>query len=314
MAKKKPATVSASATDEEQKRTIDPDNPAAVLDRFPDSLDEDAVKKEIPGYIKELQSHFGLDEYEVILLFDEADEISTWHSDKIYSAANRVQDKDILLIIHSLGGRIEPAYLISKTCKRLSKNKFSVAIPRKAKSAATLISLGADEIHMGFMSELGPIDPQIGGLPALGMQNALHVLADLSCKYPDSSDMLSKYLSEKLDLRLLGYFERVTESAVQYADRLLANRSFPEGRTSSQLAKHFVNHYKDHGFVIDIDEATQYLGDDIIKCNESEYRFANAVHEMLDFLDFCVRRALKRSFDFVGSVDTGLRTFQIKKS
>gem|GEM_PF-6064967 len=33
--------------------------------------------------------------------------------------------------------------------------------------------------------------------------------------------MLAKYLSYKLDLRILGYFERVTESAVQYAQRLL---------------------------------------------------------------------------------------------
>jgi len=38
-------------------------------------------------------------------------------------------------------------------------DKFSVIIPYKAHSAATMISLGADEIVMSDLSELSPIDP-----------------------------------------------------------------------------------------------------------------------------------------------------------
>ena len=34
-------------------------------------------------------------------------------------------------------------------------------VPNMAKSAGTLIALGADRIVMGYCSELGPIDPQI---------------------------------------------------------------------------------------------------------------------------------------------------------
>ena len=36
---------------------------------------------------------------------------------------------------------------------------FSVLVPYKAHSAATMIALGADEIVMSDMSELSPIDP-----------------------------------------------------------------------------------------------------------------------------------------------------------
>jgi hypothetical protein len=36
-----------------------------------------------------------------------------------------------------------------------------VIVPDSAKSAATLIAIGADEIVMGYCSELGPIDPQV---------------------------------------------------------------------------------------------------------------------------------------------------------
>jgi hypothetical protein len=210
------------------------------------------------------------------------------------------------LIIHSRGGHVEPAYLISKTCKRLSKNKFIVAVPRKAKSAATLVALGADEIHMGLMSELGPIDPQIQGLPALGMQNALSLLADLSCKYPGGSDMLGKYLSEKLDLNVLGYFTRVTQSATQYAERLLDGKSFPNAKTPKDLGDHFVNHYKDHSFVIDADEAEKLLGAKIVQQNSEEYRFANAVYESLDLIQFVIGVYIKKEFDYVGSLGSGL--------
>ena len=38
-------------------------------------------------------------------------------------------------------------------------NKFSVIIPYKAHSSATMISLGADEIVMSDLSEISPIDP-----------------------------------------------------------------------------------------------------------------------------------------------------------
>ena len=36
---------------------------------------------------------------------------------------------------------------------------FSVLVPYKARSAATMIALGADEIVMSDLSELSPIDP-----------------------------------------------------------------------------------------------------------------------------------------------------------
>ena len=40
-------------------------------------------------------------------------------------------------------------------------NKISVLVPSRAYSAATLFSLGADEIVMGPFGQLGPIDPKV---------------------------------------------------------------------------------------------------------------------------------------------------------
>lgn len=269
--------------------------------------DETLIKSELAKHILKIQQENKLSQYELILLYDETSSITSYHSNRIYEAASRNNcKKDILLLLHSSGGRIEPGYLISKTCKRLAKSKFVVAVPRRAKSAATLISLGADEIHMGLMSELGPIDPQFGGYPALVLSGALQTLADLACRFPGSSDMLSKYLTQNLSLRDLGYFERINESAVQYAERLLTNRELPSPHTSTSLADHFVNHYKDHGFVIDFDEASTLLGPNIVKHATTEYNFANQLYSFFDFASFLFSWIKKKDFCFVGAVSDGL--------
>jgi hypothetical protein len=292
--------------------TVDPSEIGSVMTAVRKGAD-DEIEMALSAHINALAVKHGVQDYKILFLFDEHDEISNWHANRIYSAANNGEQKNIFLLIQSSGGSIEPAYLISKTCARLAKEKFVVGVPRKAKSAATLISLGAHEIHMGLMSELGPIDPQFGGFPALAMQNALRLLADLSCKFPGSSEMLGRFLSEKLDLRILGYFDRINESAVQYAERLLEGKPLPSNQTPKTLSDHFVNHYKNHGFVIDADEAEKLLGDKIVRQNTAEYRFANEVHESLDLLKFFIDFVAKKEFEYVGDVQTGL-SLRKKKS
>ncbi len=67
----------------------------------------------------------------------------------------------IALFIFSQGGdTIVPLRLINLI--REFCEKFTVIIPYKAHSAATLVALGADTILMGPLSELSPIDPSIG--------------------------------------------------------------------------------------------------------------------------------------------------------
>lgn len=239
-------------------KTYDLSNRGELFALIKDEQDDSEITKHLGNHLQKMVEKHGLTKYRVVILHDTYFSIGQWHSNRIYNAISDVSKKsDILMILVSDGGKIEPAYLISKACKRLSKSKFVVAIPRRAKSAATLISLGANEIHMGLLSELGPIDPQIGGFPALGLANALEKIATLSSKFPDTAEMFAKYLTANLDIKDLGYFERINESAVQYAQRLLEGKSLPDGKTAESLAEHLTNHYKDHSFVIDGDEASR---------------------------------------------------------
>jgi Periplasmic serine proteases (ClpP class) len=68
---------------------------------------------------------------------------------------------NIDLLIQSGGGDGNAAEKIIEMCRAHSKKRFRVIVPNMAKSAATLITFGADEIIMGYLSELGPIDAQI---------------------------------------------------------------------------------------------------------------------------------------------------------
>lgn len=248
------------------------------------------------------------DKYLVLFLYDENNSIDENMADKIYDAIPKDNHKPILMILHSRGGQVEPAYLISKACQEHSNN-FIVVIPRRAKSAATLISLGANEIHMGSMSELGPIDPQIGKLPALSISSSLRTIAKVVTEYPDSSTMFSKYLGEKLDLRILGYFERVSESAKQYAIRLLKDKKTP--KSTQDIANDLVYEYKDHSFVIDREEAKKYFGN-IIKSNTEEYSLANDIHKFMSMLNMLLELIKKQKIAIVGKYDN-LTAFSVEK-
>jgi hypothetical protein len=216
-------------------------------------------------------------------------------------------------LIHSGGGRIEPAYLISKCCKSFSGQGFVVSVPRFAKSAATLIALGADEIHMGVVSGLGPIDPQVGNYPALGLGSAINYIAALCKQYPDAKEMLAQYLSASLNMHDLGYLERVSESAAQYAERLLSGKEFPEGQTASKIARRFVYGYKDHGFVIDRDEAVTILGNKIVKFDTPEYQLGSQIHEYLDNVNIGCRLWKEHFCKVLGALDDGLMMWEEPK-
>ncbi|OFE13009.1 hypothetical protein PHACT_07540 [Pseudohongiella acticola] len=298
----------------EEEKTYNLHDWGDVVALFRDELNDEQIKSHVAKHIESLISDSKMDKYRVVFLFDDWHSISPYHSNQIYKAVSDLNKKsDILLVLQSGGGKIEPAYLVSKSCKRLCKSKFVVAIPRRAKSAATLLSLGASELHMGLLSELGPIDPQFGGFPASGLANAMEKIAEMSSKFPKASDMFAKYLTDNLDIKDLGYFERINESAVQYAERLLRGKKLPDSWDEERLAHHLTNHYKDHGFVIDSDEASTLLGKSVIKENTPEYEFGNRIYEFLDFLDFAYGALRNKRIRYVGSVVNGLDSFEEPK-
>lgn len=306
-----PAEGNTENPSKEVEKEINLDNFKELIDLVFSEKDISKLRDFFFNHIRKIIArHEIAKKYLVLFLYDDVNSINEKMTDKIYAAIPEENKKPILLIVHSKGGEVEPAYLISKTCKENSP-QFSIAIPRRAKSAATLISLGANEIHMGSMSELGPIDPQFGSLPALGLGSSLETIAKVVTEYPKSSGMFAEYLDKQLNLRILGYFERVSESAKQYAQRLLADKKLP--MEIQEVAHAFVYEYKDHSFVIDKEEARKYLGD-MIKVNTPEYQLANDIHKFMSNLNWVSGLIRKKNLEIVGSYkDFGISDIEKEK-
>lgn len=70
--------------------------------------------------------------------------------------------KGLALMVSSPGGDGLAAERIVNTCRAYSgTGDYWAIVPGRAKSAATIVCMGASKIFMGAPSELGPVDPQI---------------------------------------------------------------------------------------------------------------------------------------------------------
>jgi ClpP class serine protease len=81
------------------------------------------------------------------------------------------EDMPIDFVIHTPGGLVLAAMQIARAVEA-HKAKVTAYVPVYAMSGGTLIVLAADEIVLGEFSVLGPIDPQIAGLPAASIVKA----------------------------------------------------------------------------------------------------------------------------------------------
>lgn len=77
-------------------------------------------------------------------------------------------DTPIDLVLHTPGGLVLAAEQIAHAL-HTHPGKVTVLVPHYAMSGGTLLALAADEIRMDAAAVLGPVDPQLGDLPAASL-------------------------------------------------------------------------------------------------------------------------------------------------
>jgi len=201
----------------------------------------------------------------------------------VLSERDRLGDIDTLeILLHSPGGDADVAYQIVRCFRRHCK-KLNVLVPLYAKSAATLMCLGADAIFMGELAELGPIDVQITDpvekgnkqISPLDEFKSAEFLRDYSVEILDIFTLLilrrsgmsvkeslhealhftaeiTRPLYEQLDPLEIGEYKRSLAIGEEYGNRLLAMTKNPYRRS---IIEALVSKYPSHGFVIDRNEA-----------------------------------------------------------
>jgi hypothetical protein len=231
------------------------------------------------------------------------------------------EDVEIDFVITSAGGDAHTAFQMV----RVIREKCAILrgiVPLFAKSAATLLVLGSDQILMAPQSELGPLDVQIehpsegrfisaldhvGSVEyvsgfALNLANkaGLWLRREVGLSRIDSVkiglDFASVYIEQlvsQLDPSLLTQSYRSLEVAEEYAVKLLqeymfCNQIIPLSKIQ-EMASALVWKYQTHGFVIDIREAMQ-LGLNVLP--DRDYPFRETVWSITKSL-------LEKNEDFI---------------
>ncbi|MFA6185524.1 MAG: hypothetical protein WC720_05270 [Candidatus Shapirobacteria bacterium] len=130
---------------------------------------------------------------------------------------------NIDLFLYSTGGdTIVPWRLVSMI--REYCGKFSVLVPYKAHSAATMIALGADEIVMSNLSEISPIDPSTTSVfnpqDPQNPQNKIPISVEDVMAY---FDLAKNKFGIKNDEQLVLIFNKFVESNPQIHPLALGN-------------------------------------------------------------------------------------------
>lgn len=124
--------------------------------------------------------------------------------------------KGLDLILHTPGGSPMAAEAIVKYLRSKFGKDIRVIVPQLAMSAGTMIACSALEIVMGKHSSLGPIDPQLNGIPAYSIQS----------EFDDAKDDLMKGNKNFNYWRLLlskypAAYVKMASDAIALSDTLL---------------------------------------------------------------------------------------------
>jgi ClpP class serine protease len=173
------------------------------------------------------------------------------------------------LMLNSPGGDANAAEKLLMMCRQRFTQEFNVIVPDYAKSAATMIALGSDKIMMGYLAELGPIDPQLqtsaipGGevIPARSFIDGLDMIRK---KVKEGGDPVQMYLPMLSQIRpeVLAICQRAIDDARAFAEKWLKNFMLKKDPKQAEAVAEMLSTgaaYKSHGKVIDFNEAKDVL-------------------------------------------------------
>jgi len=196
--------------------------------------------------------------------------INDWDAEiieNIFKSYGKQFDK-IDLILHSGGGFAESAERIVNSIYSYCDD-FRVIIPTQAKSAATIVAMGASSILMSDTSEIGSIDPQIH-LPSgitVPAQSIIKAYEELMQKIEEKQEANKPYDAElvmisKIDPILLRECRKYMDLSKDIASKLLNKKMRSDNPISaSEIETNFLDYSRtfSHGRLIGWQEA-QKLG------------------------------------------------------
>jgi ATP-dependent protease ClpP protease subunit len=171
------------------------------------------------------------------------------------------------LLLNSPGGDIDTAEkIITLIRKKADAAPVRVIVPDFAKSAATLIALGANGVVMSHTSELGPIDPQVE-LTGVNGVNTMHSAQNYVDSYDkharklrkDPDDPVARLMLDMLDPVVLKKLKRTIKRSMVIASALLQTAMIKGATEADEAARKLAdtNQWHSHGQMIGYEQCTK---------------------------------------------------------
>lgn len=159
------------------------------------------------------------------------------------------RSKGLDLILHTPGGDIAACESLVDYLRTMFQNDIRVIVPQLAMSCGTMIALAAKEVVMGKHSSLGPIDPQIGGIPAHGIieefDQAKREIAANPATIPVWQPIIAKY-----NPTLVGEAAKAIKWSVDMVDDWMRTCMFAGMPDAASRSKKILDELGDHALTL----------------------------------------------------------------
>lgn len=156
------------------------------------------------------------------------------------------------LILHTPGGSVTAAESLVDYLLKVFKGDLRVIVPQIAMSAGTMIACASREIVMGKQSNLGPIDPQVNGLPAYDVLAEFDRAVRDSARSPGAAQMWQTIIG-KYHPTFLSSCEHAIALSKEIVKRWLEQGMFKGNPRAKSMANRVVralsnrDHNREHG-------------------------------------------------------------------
>lgn len=155
------------------------------------------------------------------------------------------RSKGLDLIIHTPGGDTAATESIVDYFRRMFGDDIRAIVPQIAMSGGTMIACSCKEIIMGKQSNLGPIDPQFGGIPAYGVIEEFEKAIEEIQKNPQTIPIWQEVV-KKYHPTFIGECEKAINWSGEILEKWLLTGMFKNDPMKDEKAKKVVESLNEH--------------------------------------------------------------------
>lgn len=176
---------------------------------------------------------------------------------------------DLKLVMTSPGGRVSSANKIARSIKN-NFDSIETYVPHFAKSGGTLISLTGEQIVMGEISDLGPLDPQIpmkdgDRASSRDVIDSYHRwMNQWQNKHPSEASAPERSMIERMDILEYEEAKKSLEEMKTYTEDILSSHDSISEKEARKTVENLVDGFPVHGYTLTYDEANEALPEDMV--------------------------------------------------